>query len=707
MSEKIRLTRFKPKANLLYAIGEDLIKDEMAGVMELVKNAHDADAETCEIIFFKKENVVNSISIKDDGEGMTSDEIIKKWMVPATQSKKIKKYTKSGRRVLGSKGIGRFSAMRLGSQIKIVTSSIESNETSEFFIDWEKYMENDLYLDDESLNIEISVISNEQSIHYTQITIFELKDDWGKERIDSLKKELELMASSEEGTDFKLVVKEIEDEKIVSEIVTLRPDAEAPDYNVHARISKEGRASIEYTRYTNTDICPENVKKLIELQNVLNLNNKEKGKENFICGEFEIKMSIWDSDKELIEKKSANLGMAPERVRKFLHERKGFSIIRDGYGVRPYNDPEYDWLNLDKRRIDNPGMRIDSRKVRGKVYITSDKNWSLEDKSSREGLKENREYVQLKETVLAVLKTVEDERYRYRKICETRKNDGKDPQKQRKDAIEEIRRLLKDVEDEALRTEIKTKLDSAERFIEVEGEALESQKVSMHIAYGFGIMATYIVHEESNLSSIINSAANNINRTIMGAKSCGSVQIVGEKLGELERNLASLKTTNEKLMEIRKTLLAASGRKQKKNISIKKMVNQILDIFSADVKSKNIRFEINTRFDKILGYESDIFTTLFNVVGNSVYWVQTRPLPRLIMVESHEDEEYGYITISDNGPGVPAEDAEYIFDLNYTKKQDGMGIGLFLAKEAMRRTNGDIELKQSETGAVFQLKMLK
>lgn len=53
-------------------IGEDLIKNESIALLELVKNANDADASHCAVNFtFDQVNKLQSISVEDDGCGMT------------------------------------------------------------------------------------------------------------------------------------------------------------------------------------------------------------------------------------------------------------------------------------------------------------------------------------------------------------------------------------------------------------------------------------------------------------------------------------------------------------------------------------------------------------------------------------------------------------------------------------------------------------
>ena len=76
--------RIRPAGRHLLTIGRDLIQDNYAAVIELVKNAYDADSPYVNIEFKKNPNISEySIIISDHGHGMSRDDIINKWLVPS------------------------------------------------------------------------------------------------------------------------------------------------------------------------------------------------------------------------------------------------------------------------------------------------------------------------------------------------------------------------------------------------------------------------------------------------------------------------------------------------------------------------------------------------------------------------------------------------------------------------------------------------
>ena len=127
----------RPYARLLTMLGDQLIKNEKIALVELIKNAYDADADSVEVRFedFNDDmsfNECSSIVVKDNGCGMTPEDIRNSWMNPATPKKYIEKKegkerTPDKKRIIqGEKGIGRFAVLKLGKMITITTRPVNS-----------------------------------------------------------------------------------------------------------------------------------------------------------------------------------------------------------------------------------------------------------------------------------------------------------------------------------------------------------------------------------------------------------------------------------------------------------------------------------------------------------------------------------------------------------------------------------------------------
>jgi hypothetical protein len=118
---------FSTKARVVDLLGREQIADAPTAITELLKNAIDAAAAKAEVRYNTQ---TNCLEIEDDGLGMRPDDLLKKWMVLATDSKHgkdvgnsdeewakfatEKQNKKLEQKPLGEKGIGRLAVAALG-----------------------------------------------------------------------------------------------------------------------------------------------------------------------------------------------------------------------------------------------------------------------------------------------------------------------------------------------------------------------------------------------------------------------------------------------------------------------------------------------------------------------------------------------------------------------------------------------------------------
>ena len=113
---------FTVESMLLRELGERLVKRPEVALVELIKNSYDADATECKI--FSK--TADSITVYDDGVGMTLDQFQNGWMRIGTQNKSENHQSfKYLRDITGEKGLGRFSVRFLGYVLNLKTIALD------------------------------------------------------------------------------------------------------------------------------------------------------------------------------------------------------------------------------------------------------------------------------------------------------------------------------------------------------------------------------------------------------------------------------------------------------------------------------------------------------------------------------------------------------------------------------------------------------
>ncbi|ELT9879874.1 sensor histidine kinase, partial [Escherichia coli] len=109
-----------------------------------------------------------------------------------------------------------------------------------------------------------------------------------------------------------------------------------------------------------------------------------------------------------------------------------------------------------------------------------------------------------------------------------------------------------------------------------------------------------------------------------------------------------------------------------------------------------IKFSCSKEFNEIVIVDlpSRIYPVFINIVNNSIYWVQRKERNnREILISVHKNE----VMISDDGPGVDADDLESLFTLFFTRKQKGgRGVGLYLCKQNLMAAGHSIRYETIE-----------
>ena len=184
---------FKFSPSILSRLGEELIPNPDQGILELVKNSYDADATVCEIELLNTEEIGGSIVISDNGMGMDLETLQSGWLVIGKSEKEgdIDRTPVNNRLRVGSKGLGRLAALRLGSNVELRTCpKSELNTEYAVSVCW-----NDFDTVDSVEDVSLSPTVKQTTLgHGTTIIISNLKVKIGKLEINRLARGLLLLA---------------------------------------------------------------------------------------------------------------------------------------------------------------------------------------------------------------------------------------------------------------------------------------------------------------------------------------------------------------------------------------------------------------------------------------------------------------------------------------------------------------------------------
>jgi signal transduction histidine kinase len=258
-----KAVNFQADSALLRELGERLVGQPHIALAELIKNSYDADATVCAIALEP-----DSITVTDNGHGMTRGEFLDHWMTIGTRNKQEQATSRElGRSVTGSKGVGRLSAQFLAHKLEMVTApKADGDDQLRATVDWDKAIEAGLLTEAQAFyRIEPrNTDFPEGSPHGTTVVMSGLKQNWDRERIRDLGRQL-WMIQSPIPQYGRLTTKEVDPKAFRIQLSSWRGDladsftqqmeAALRNYDavISGEISRIGEASSVYVKVTFRD----------------------------------------------------------------------------------------------------------------------------------------------------------------------------------------------------------------------------------------------------------------------------------------------------------------------------------------------------------------------------------------------------------------------------------------------------------------------
>jgi len=140
------------------------------------------------------------------------------------------------------------------------------------------------------------------------------------------------------------------------------------------------------------------------------------------------------------------------------------------------------------------------------------------------------------------------------------------------------------------------------------------------------------------------------------------------------------------------TPLSRRLNREKVEISGEHIWKYLLDIFDSRLLRHKINFLPGDNFKSkvVVGFPSTLFPTFVNLVDNAIYWLTTEKDGEKNLYLDADDK--GFI-VRNSGPGISIRDAERIFEFGISNKPGGRGMGLYIARETLRKDGLDLTLE--------------
>lgn len=749
---------FAISARTAHLIGMENFANAEGAIIELVKNAYDADAETCVVVADIRDIKEESkLFIIDNGSGMTDETIIKHWMTIGTDDKLLNAHSTQKKRIKsGAKGIGRFALNKLGTTTEML--SFVDNKSGKGYVwnvDWNKFDQARVLSDVEASLEEISVdillgkLNNynlnklpiydklvSENFHGTILCISNLNDDWNDIALNELLKNLEMLIPAQLQTSFGIYLYKMQDLKWSGKVNPM--EYEDYDYKVSAQYDGGREIQIKLERnelnlskletlyskvfmrnammvkpYRLEDFREREVSLILPINEVVESDLlNQVGKFEFTF--FFLKNTLKDDrDKDGNQKYPYNLFDESIRTH-WLDKFGGVRIYRDEFRVRPYGENGDDWLGLGRRQAKSPGgagqkmggYRIRPNQIAGTVRISRLTNTAFEDKSSREGIQENEAFVLFKNLLLQIIAAFENDR---NTVMYNLSELFKEEHPQSTHAKDIVRRVLTSKEDHD--TELKVLAESYQS-LETELNDKEAELSMLRGLASMGISVATFTHELRGVMLRL-LPRNELLKEIL-LQYLPIQQFEGMRFDNPYRELENMKGEDEKLTNWLLYSLNSirRGKRDWTDIDLSQYFNSFVESWKPILLRKRIDMKLKMsgmERTSIKGFEMDLDSVFNNYVTNSISaFLTSNEENKTISLNVVNDHGYAVIDFMDNGIGLAEQykdNPEIIFNAFETSTVDkknnkiGTGMGLFIARGVISKyTDAMIALLPVEVG---------
>lgn len=659
---------FSVDVHLLAELGERLVGRPAIALGELVKNSYDADASQVRVSFTD-----DDISVVDDGHGMSEKDLHEGFLRIGTARKERKQFSPDGRRMTGSKGVGRLAAQMLGRRLVLETRSASApHELLKLTINWDDKQEGDEITKFAATLERPSEAELLKQEHGTAIRIEHLTREWDPEDVRELAQDIWMLRSPFPGDQqhgftiqfeaheesfekaFEEIIEgwvDLYEAKVVGELHGPHDNAKGHPADVidrsHVHISLE---------FQDSDIRKHGSKRSV----VLPARSDTLGAAN-----FEIRIYKLQGRQPL--------GLSVNEVRDYLNRFGGVYLYDDGFRM-PYYGPDTDWLGVEmdhahrisRSKVLPKDLQIagggtflpTTSRVFGAVHVSTSRERelvaenripeqdSLQIQISRDRLLDTEAFDTLKAAVRAGLDLYAHEKGRRRlKEAEERLQEAADKSDTAADPIDILESVSNELPEETY--QLITDAITIERsHAESQIEVANNRAATMATLATAGMVSILMEHEHARLLPRLRAfAADHI------ADKYEDSRAVAYEIQQFVEQLDALSPMLHSVME--------PENRETSRLSARRTIRRAVETIGPLLRGIDLDIEVDDNVRLPEGTLAEWTALIQNVLLNAANAVMTQENPRIKIVARGGARS---IRVLDNGYGIDVEESERFFE---------------------------------------------
>ena len=674
--------RFSP--DILRRLGEELNPSLEHSVLELVKNSRDADAQSCEVQLREVTSPGGDIIVRDDGDGMTSDELAESFLLLGRSPKVGRGRTRRGRVLTGSKGLGRLAALRAGQCAVISTRPrVEPDREHRIVLKWSEFDNVEAV---EDVNIEICTDRREPGAkNGTDISIVGLAGQLGRWEVRRLARAMLLMTDpfGDDPSDFqtKLGAQEFRD----LEALVRKKYFDAAEYRLVAHVDDHGR-----TTATVADWRGDTLYKADHSQ-------VRRSDEPYCCPPARFELWVFILDGTTFQTRNTTLG----EVRSWLREFGGVMLYVNGIRVPPYGDQGNDWLKLNLRRAQSPEERPSTNTAIGRVRV-DDEQGVFTEKTDRSGVIENPAFADLRQMAGDALEWMARERLKTReKQRQQRRAESAPKESELRSKVE--KQLSQLAEDTPAGAEVKSLFVRYAQAQERAQRAMREEVQLYRTLSTAGISAATFAHEyAAGPLKVIRRSVATLRRRLKSIFKPVPGEL-DEPIGLVEVSAGTLGTFTDGTLS-----LVDRDKRRVGRIEVHKVVSLVTDTYLPFITERKATLDLRLcdANPYLRSSVAAIESIIVNLLTNALSAVsESKTQTRTIRLTTESYNGLLVLNVSDNGPGVQHFRTEDIWLPGVTSKPGGSGLGLTIVKDTVIDLGGTVKAVANGPlgGAAFEI----
>jgi C4-dicarboxylate-specific signal transduction histidine kinase len=668
---------------VLRLLGEELNPNANQGLVELVKNAYDADATWCRIEFEKEHLPGGTIRIRDNGEGMELDAIRSGWLtVGESRKRPTGRSLRKKRLMVGSKGLGRLAALRLGRTAVLVSRPYANPEVEyRLMLDWERFDQNTA-VDDISISVE-TWTRELGAEHGCEIEIRGLYSPWTEVALQRLARVLLLLSdpfanrsAAKPKVDFAITLQSKEFDEIGS--------AAAIDYWSYADYYLDSGINDKGKAWAKVSDASGNV--LFEGEHA---DIASKGRTHYLVPT--LRFELWEF--KLGNKKFATTTMNKATLGKWVSEFGGVHFYYRDVRVAPYGDPGNDWLDLNLGRASSPEERPSTNNSIGRVRV-EDPEALLIQKTDRQGFLENTTFEELRCFGEDVVDWMQ-------KVRVKKRDEHKRALKAESVANEQASRIVLDAEIQKLPVqERKPVQDAVVNHLKAVSESvsiLQAENELYHTLGTIGVTAAAFAHQSEKPLNLIQDDSHTLETLLGNPNEPSFPELSLASLRNIRiaaQALLAFSTVTLRLLEHEK--------RRRGRLDLHEIITEICELLQPYLESRSavIRYDLVANEPIVWGSRAAIESIFTNLIVNSLRAFardygehegdEDATGDRVIVIGSQTLGERVRITFADSGPGIRDISVEDIWIVGRTTTPRGSGLGLCIVRDTVEDMGGAI-----------------